>query len=138
MTATFVSLEACPICGAPLTPDAVECPNCGESFLEPPIGASGSAAARVPGFREKFLYYAGIALILLGGPGLALGSWLHDVLRISFMNYNSFDVFGPVNRLVLGLGLIVMIIGVVFLILSLRLSRPAEYDETGEGRRMQI
>ncbi len=88
-------------------------------------------ASRVPGFREKFLYYAGIALILLGGPGFALGSWLHDVLRISYMNYNSFDVFGPVNRLVLAVGLIVMTVGIVFLVLSLRLSRPADPEEAG-------
>ncbi len=91
----------------------------------PASSPSNLPVERVPGFREKFLYYAGIALILLGGPGMALGSWLHDVLRISFLGYTSFDVFGPVNRLVVGLGLVVMAAGIVFLVLSLRLSRPA-------------
>ena len=139
MSATLVSRDACPICHATLPPEAAECPRCGESFAEVPTTADEfvGSAARVPGFREKFLYYAGIALILLGGPGLALGSWLHDVLRISFMNYNSFDVIGPVNRHVLGHGLNVMIVGVVFLILSLRLSRPAEYD-MDESRQTQV
>lgn len=131
MSAPPESVTECPICHAEVPAAALECPRCGETFE--PVGAaseaSPAAAERVPGFREKFLYYAGIALILLGGPGIALGSWLHDVLRISYLNYNSFDVFGPVNRLVLALGLIVMIVGVVFLILSLRLTRPSELEE---------
>lgn len=132
MAAPAASVSECPICHADVPDGTAECPRCGETFgpLEDAAGATESAAAtgRVPGFREKFLYYAGIALILLGGPGIALGSWLHDVLRISYLNYNSFDVFGPMNRLVLAIGLIVMIVGVVFLILSLRLTRPAETD----------
>lgn len=132
------SVYECPICHTAVAQDATECPSCGESFVATPTPAAEPAESaetetkktRSPAFREKFLYYAGIALILLGGPGIATGSWLHDVLRISYMNYNAFDVFGPVNRLVLGIGLIVMIVGVVFLILSLRLSRPAETAET--------
>ncbi len=135
MSVAVESADQCPICHTSVAPDAVECPNCGESLVATPPAASDAselegATERRPAFREKFLYYAGIALILLGGPGIALGSWLHDALRISYMNYNAFDVFGPVNRLVLGLGLIVMIVGVVFLILSLRLSRPAQSTES--------
>ncbi len=130
MAGSPVSVTECPICHAQIAAEAAECPRCGEAFEPVETGSDESAARvdRVPGFREKFLYYAGIALILLGGPGIALGSWLHDILRISYLNYNSFDVFGPVNRLVLALGLIVMIVGIVFLILSLRLTRPAETD----------
>jgi hypothetical protein len=81
------------------------------------------------GFREKLLFYMGIFLILLGGPGIALGSWLHDTLRIGIGEYQAFDVFGPWNRLVAAVGLIVLIVGIVFLILSLRLSRPSEVEK---------
>ncbi len=123
-------LTECPICGARIGSDIPECPLCGEprapSALD--VEVPPEERARERGFREKFLYYAGIAMILLGGPGIALGSWLHDVLRISYLNYNDFDVFGPVNQLVAAVGLIVMIVGVVFLIVSLRLSRPADAD----------
>ena len=137
MSASVVSVDECPICHNAVPADASECPMCGEILRESPVEPAApressepegvaTRAGRAPGFREKFLYYAGIALILLGGPGIALGSWLHDTLRISYLNYNAFDVFGPVNRLVLALGLIVMIVGVVFLILSLRLSRPVD------------
>ncbi len=122
----------CSICGSELPPDASECPRCGEALQEPQTGAGPAPPTeeRVPGRREKILYYAGIALILLGGPGIALGSWLHDVLRISYLNYNAFNVFGPVNQLVLAVGLMVMIVGTVFLLLSLRLSRPLDTDPT--------
>ncbi len=122
-------LTECPICGAAVPGDATECPQCGEAF-EPwedptqPIVSPG----KVPRPRDQLLHNAGIALILLGGPGIALGSWVHDVLRISFLNYNSFDVFGPMNRMVLAVGLIVTIAGVALLILSPRLTRPAERD----------
>jgi hypothetical protein len=81
------------------------------------------------GFREKLLFYMGIFLILLGGPGIALGSWLHDTLRIGIGEYQAFDVFGPWNRLVAAIGLIVLIVGIVFLILSLRLSRPSDVEK---------
>jgi hypothetical protein len=133
MSPSLASAEECPICHNPVPADAFECPMCGER-LRVPAAESEEADPMEdhgPRFREKFLYYAGIALILLGGPGIALGSWLHDVLRISYLNYNAFDAFGSVNRLVLGLGLIVMIVGVVFLILSLRLSRPADAEAAG-------
>ncbi len=118
--------DQCPICHTELTPGAAECLRCGEMFAPPAQDAGADAAEAEPtvGRREKFLYYGGIALILLGGPGIALGSWLHDVLRISYLNYDAFSVFGPVNQLVLAVGLITMTVGTVFLLLSLRLSRP--------------
>ncbi len=70
-----------------------------------------------------------VFLILLGGPGIALGSWLHDVLRIGFGEFNAFDAFGSWNRLVTAIGLIVLIVGIVFLILSLRFSRPSDVEK---------
>jgi|GEM_PF-5411617 len=126
----------CPSCSAVVSLDATECPRCGELFAteapaaEPARAAEAEEPKAKGGFREKLLFYMGILLILLGGPAIALGSWLHDILRIPFGEYTAFDVFGPVNRLVSALGLIVLIVGIVFLVLSLRLSRPAEgeYD----------
>ncbi len=130
MPALAEPVDECPICHAQLEADAAECPRCGEGLAPNTFSADGLPEGSRPerGFREKLLYYLGIALILLGGPGIALGSWLHDVLRISYLNYNAFDVFGPMNRLVVAVGLIVMIVGVVFLVVSLRLTRPAVAD----------
>jgi len=134
----------CPTCKAIVPIDAPECPQCGELFeTEAPTGPSvtPSASARAnesdddersegkTGFREKFLFYAGIFLILLGGPGIALGSWLHDELRISVGEFTAFDAFGPWNRLVTAIGLIVLIVGIVCLILSLRFSRPSDVEK---------
>lgn len=128
MSAPVETVAECPSCHAEVPLEATECPRCGELFADEVVEAAGSVegAERKAGFREKLLFYAGIALILLGGPGIALGSWLHDVLRISYANYNTFDAFGSVNRLVVAIGLVVMILGVVLFILSLRLTRPSE------------
>lgn len=124
-------MAECPSCGSPVALDAPECPRCGELFaeetLEVPAEPEAKAEKRV-GLREKLLFYLGVALILLGGPGIALGSWLHDVFRISVGEYDAFEAFGQVNRLVAAVGLIVLILGIVFLILSLRLSRPSDTD----------
>ena len=107
----------CPTCKAVVPIDAPECPQCGELFeteasagtTAPPPSASAEDSANddeeikeKTGFREKFLFYAGIFLILLGGPGIALGSWLHDELRISVGEFTAFDAFGPWNRLIHG------------------------------------
>ena len=134
----------CPTCKAIVPIDAPECPQCGELFeTEAPTGSSATespvaaaeesdddeASERKTGFREKFLFYAGIFLILLGGPGIALGSWLHDELRIGVGEFTAFDAFGPWNRLVTAIGLIVLIVGIVCLILSLRFSRPSDVEK---------
>src|SRR5712691_3574524 len=132
----------CPTCKAVVPIDAVECPECGELFEQeastPQPENAGLAGEETPaadpaadetrtGFREKFLFYTGIFLILLGGPGIALGSWLHDTMRISVAEFNAFDVFGPWNRLVTAIGLIVLIVGILFL--SLRFSRPSDVEK---------
>ncbi len=137
----------CPTCKAVVPMDATECPQCGELFemetvapepvRDEPVEsaepgdeeADEEASESKSGFREKFLFYTGIFLILLGGPGIALGSWLHDVLRIGFGEFNAFDAFGSWNRLVTAIGLIVLIVGIVFLILSLRFSRPSDVEK---------
>jgi len=134
----------CPTCKAIVPVDATECPRCGELFeqeVSPQEAVKGgqwsaeepekdeSSEDKKTGFREKFLFYTGIFLILLGGPGIALGSWLHDVLQISVYGFNAFDIFGPWNRLVTAIGLIVLIVGIVFLILSLRFSRPSDVEK---------
>jgi hypothetical protein len=133
----------CPTCQTRVPLEAKECPRCGEMFegfpgIDDPVAPQSSELDRSmdeaqvggkAGFREKLLFYMGIFLILLGGPGIALGSWLHDTLRIGIGEYQAFDVFGPWNRLVAAVGLIVLIVGIVFLILSLRLSRPSEVEK---------
>ncbi len=135
----------CPTCQSVVPIDAPECPQCGELFETEDSAGEPVAAPSVnvaedsanedeeaetkTGFREKFLFYAGIFLILLGGPGIALGSWLHDELRIGVGEFTAFDAFGPWNRLVTAIGLIVLIVGIVCLILSLRFSRPSDVEK---------
>jgi hypothetical protein len=142
MEPTTDLVAECPTCKTAVAIEATECPRCGELFeqdigSEAPVAGSERASAAADeesadetktGFREKFLFYTGIFLILLGGPGIALGSWLHDYLEIAVGEFQAFEVFGPWNRLVTAIGLIVLIVGIVFLILSLRFSRPSDVE----------
>src|SRR2546429_9952756 len=103
----------CPTCKAVVAIDAPECPECGELFeTESPTGATASPSTASAedsandddevkertGFREKFLFYIGIFLILLGAPGIALGSCLHDMLGSTVGESTALDPFGPSNR----------------------------------------
>ncbi|MCK4443547.1 MAG: hypothetical protein KAW09_03320 [Thermoplasmata archaeon] len=125
-TAETAEMGECPTCGSTIPLDADECPDCGEVFaLEDMEVRPGEAIVEKGGRKEKILFYLGVILILVGGPGVALGSWMHDWFRIPFPSseYDAFDVFGPINRIVALVGLVILIIGIVFLILSLRASK---------------
>ncbi|HLE45755.1 MAG TPA: zinc ribbon domain-containing protein [Thermoplasmata archaeon] len=121
----------CPSCGASVDADAKECPKCGEIFDEAALQTDTEAATpREASRRERFLFYGGVLLVLAGGPGIALGSWLHDLLRIPILG-SAFDAFGWVNRLVAAVGLVVLIVGIVLLVLSMRFGASAidtDYD----------
>ena len=119
----------CPSCGADVPLDAKECPNCGEIFSEDLLkAAEEEPAAEKPRRLEKVMFMVGLLLVLVGGPGIALGSWLHDVLRIPIIG-EAYTVFGPMNRLFSAVGLLVLLVGIVMLILSLRIVRPSfDYD----------
>ena len=126
--ATPDQVAECPSCGAEVPLDAKECPNCGEIFSEDLLQAPAEEPQARPSKLEKAMFYGGLLLVLAGGPGLALGSWLHDVLHIPVFG-QAFDVFGPLNRLFAAVGLVVLLVGIVLLILSLRLVRPSfDYD----------
>ena len=137
----------CPVCRAIIPFEATRCPSCGESFPEGAVALDDerddSTASEAPhppalhaaGRRQKLLLYLGLFLMLAGGPGIAIFSWLHDVLHISVMNYDSFTVFGPMNRLVVAVGITVTIVGISLFILALRFARPtAEELEIRESR----
>ncbi len=118
----------CPSCGASVAKEATECPKCGEIFEASALQVGAKEGSKTSGRRERLLFYAGVLLVLAGGPGIAVGSWLHDLLRIP-IGGNAFDAFGWVNRLVAAVGLVILIVGIVLLILSMRLgSASAEED----------
>jgi len=127
-------LAECSSCGAKIPADAKECPQCGEIFSEELLKEAEEAGK--PGRRERIMFYLGIVFILVGGPGMALGSLLHDTLKIPVVG-SAYDEFGWINRMFAAIGLVVLIVGVVFMILSVRLapkSDGGEYD-VGTPRR---
>jgi len=121
----------CPSCGAEVAMDAKECPRCGEVFSEEllePQPEEASEEESKPSRIEKVLFFGGILLVLAGGPGLAFGSWIHDALQIPIVG-DAYATFGWVNRAFAAAGLVVLLVGIVLLILSLRMAKPAfDYD----------
>ncbi len=127
-------LAECSSCGAKTPADAKECPQCGEVFSEELLEEAREAAKT--GRREKIMFYMGLVMVVLGGPGIAFGSLLHDAWQIPVIGH-AYDEFGWINRLVSAVGLVILIVGVVFLILSARLAPKSgenEYD-VGTPRR---
>ena len=116
--------SSCPRCGEPVPANAIECPNCEEPFS--PEAFETRASKEEKG--SKRLFWLGVILVLVGGPGIALGSWLHDVLYISIANYDNFESFGWANRLVSAVGIIILVVGIIMLILSL----PKIHEEEEE------
>lgn len=122
----------CPMCGTKVPEDAEECPKCGEPF-------TAEALASATGKREKgsrTLFWTGVVLTMIGGPGVALGSYLHDVLRVSIAGYDNFESFGWANQLVSTVGIIILVVGIILLILSLpKLNKEEADDDPADGDR---
>ena len=127
-----VEVYECPSCGATVDRDATECPKCGEIFEASALQVDKKARPKSEGRRERFLFYAGVLLVLAGGPGIAVGSWLHDILRIP-IGGSAYDAFGWLNRLVAATGLVILIVGIVLLILSMRLGATTAEEDYDVG-----
>jgi uncharacterized membrane protein YcjF (UPF0283 family) len=112
------------MCAATVQADAIECPECGEPFSAEAIADAPEKASK----STKMLFWGGLLLIIIGGPGVALGSWLHDFLKISIANYDNFESFGWANQLVSIVGMIILVIGIILLIVSLS-KMEKEYSE---------
>ena len=76
-------------------------------------------ARRINLKRDRFLFYVGLVLVRVGGSGLTAGSYAHDSLRVP-VGGTAFDAFGWLNQTALGVGVVLLLIGIVFLILGLR------------------
>lgn len=121
------SPTVCPMCGAAVPEDAIECLNCGEPFSPEAFEHRETEEEK----KSKWLFWFGLILALIGGPGVALGSYLHDLLKIPIADYDNFDSFGWANQLVAVVGIVILVIGIILLILSLPSikSEKAERDE---------
>lgn len=69
--------------------------------------------------RDRFLFWSGLLLIFVGGPGLSLGSFLHDAFRIPLIG-QAYDTFGSINQTLFAVGLALLVLGIILLVLSAR------------------
>jgi hypothetical protein len=83
--------------------------------------------------KRNYLFYLGLLLVIMGGPGIALGSWLHDLLKIPFpAGYDNWESFGWVNRMTSAAGIIVLLVGILVLALSITRGREKHEEEDDE------
>src|SRR3970282_2009685 len=87
--------------------ETYECPSCGSPVEED--------ARECPKCGEIF------------DASIAFGSFLHDILRIPIGGY-AYEAFGWLNRYVAAIGLVVLVVGIVLLILSMRFG-PKGFEE---------
>ena len=110
----------CESCGAEIPIDATECPECGAIFAEEEEEEDEEIeeeeeeleVEKKPG---KSLL-VGIIIVIVGA-GLGLGSWLHDALEIDFGG-TAYTTFGWLNISVAVIGIIILVIGIIFVALS--------------------
>jgi hypothetical protein len=76
--------------------------------------------------RDRALFYLGAVLIVAGGPVLSLGSIAHDRYNIPIIG-EAYDAFGWLNTLFMMAGIVVLVIGAVFVAISLRGGLVADY-----------
>jgi hypothetical protein len=85
--------------------------------------------------RDRIVFYLSLVLIALGGLYFALGSYLHDLLRVPVVG-TAFTVFGPVNVLYALVGVAILFLGFALFGLSIRggvLSHEEVEQLVGEG-----
>lgn len=69
--------------------------------------------------RDRVLFYAGLVMLLVGLPGLALGSSFHDIFRLNLVG-QAYSEWGWINQTSLYLGIAVSVVGAVLLAISFR------------------
>jgi len=69
--------------------------------------------------RDRVLFFSGLILLLLGGPGLVVAAFAHDALRVPIVG-EAYDAFGWLNQTSLGVGIVLALVGAVFVALGLR------------------
>lgn len=69
--------------------------------------------------RDRIVFYLSLTLIVLGGLYFALGSYLHDLLRVPVVG-TAFTVFGPVNVLYALVGAVILFVGFALFVASVR------------------
>ncbi len=69
--------------------------------------------------RDRIVFYLSLTLIVLGGLYFALGSYLHDLLRVPVVG-TAFTVFGPVNVLYALVGAVILFVGFALFVASIR------------------
>ena len=86
--------------------------------------------------RRTFPHYSWVGVYLVEGDELVLRAWsgAHATQHVRIpIGGSAFEAFGWVNRAVAATGLVILIVGIVLLILSMRLGSAASEEDYDVG-----
>lgn len=135
--------STCPTCGKGIYSNQERCPHCGENFLlvldgeEVIFDRPVERYVDKPTLLQRILFWSGLLSVVIGGPGMLLFSFGHNVLNVP-SRWGGSDVcttcYGPIDRMFSSIGLVLLVLGILFILLSLR-TRKREVGFVSEDKR---
>lgn len=140
----------CPNCNAEIPLDSPRCPNCGIDFEqdnsseagEDDLGSDYSLDDKEIEHllkeekKTRTLFFIGVILVLIGGPGIALFSYVHNLTDFP-AEWNGSPIYtgyGYLDWILGSVGSITLLVGIIFVLLSFAgRDEIKEYDEEDYG-----
>jgi rubrerythrin len=118
----------CPVCGSLRytveTGDLVKCDECGNAYVLPKPEPEGF-------FKSwKWKFWIGLTFILVGDFGFALASYIHNVLRWTFLG-DMYLGYGWIDSLLGALGIVLFAVGIVLFAWSFKREREVKCGSCG-------
>ncbi len=113
--------DGCPICGSGRftveSGDLVSCGDCGNVYIRKEYGGAEQS--------WKWKFWVGLVFIIVGDIGVALGSYVHNVVQWSPLG-NMYLGYGWMDQLVGIVGIVLFIVGLVLFALSFKREREVQ------------
>ncbi len=148
------SVSGCKECGAPLSPGDRSCPECGAEVEIPEAEISGGCPIcgkssytvedgdivscdecgnvyirkefePPPELKWKWKFWSGLILIIIGDLGIALGSYVHNVMRWSPLG-DLYLGYGWLDQMVGIIGIVLFVLGLFLFAWSFKRDREVE------------
>ena len=113
--------DGCPICGSGRftveSGDLVSCGDCGNVYIRKEYGGAEQS--------WKWKFWVGLTFIIVGDIGIALGSYVHNVVQWSPLG-NMYLGYGWMDQLVGIVGIVLFVVGLVLFALSFKREREVQ------------
>ena len=115
------AIDGCPICGSKNfiveSGDLVSCADCGNVYIRKEYGGAEQS--------WKWKFWVGLVFIVVGDIGVALGSYVHNVMGWSPLG-NMYLGYGWMDQLVGIIGIVLFVLGLVLFAWSFKRDREVQ------------